>query len=355
MPSIEKGGVEKNFFIVSNYLSKKFKNISVISISRKYKNKFDKSINFISLNSNYWDKCNRRVKFFLSLFLLTKEILKNKNTLVFSFQANIYTVLVCKLFSVKNIVRCNSSPTGWSKNILKQFFYKYFLNKSNKVMVNSEEFKKELKQRFNVNSICIYNPLNAKEIIKKSKFLSKKIFKNNKLKILNIGRCTEQKDQITFLKSLKKIENKISFHAVIIGEGPLRKKLENFVRKNNLKNQVTFENFTNNPYPLIRQSDLFVLSSKYEGLPNVLLEAILLKKFIISSSCPTGPKEILLNGKGGFLFKVKNYEQLAKKIIYYKKNKSKCNLMTKLSFNKLNRFDYNKNLRKYFNLVNKYY
>ena len=198
MPSIEKGGVEKNFFIVSNYLSKKFKNISVISISRKYKNKFDKSINFISLNSNYWDKCSRRVKFFLSLFLLTKEILKNKNTLVFSFQANIYTVLVCKLFSVKNIVRCNSSPTGWSKNILKQFFYKYFLNKSNKVMVNSEEFKKELKQRFNVNSICIYNPLNAKEIIKKSKFLSKKIFKNNKLKILNIGRCTEQRIKLLF-------------------------------------------------------------------------------------------------------------------------------------------------------------
>ncbi|MGL3827289.1 glycosyltransferase involved in cell wall biosynthesis [Candidatus Pelagibacter ubique HIMB4] len=354
MPSIEKGGVEKNFFIVSNFLSKKFNKISVISISKKYKGKFNKSINLISLNSNCWDKCSRRIKFLLSLFLLIKEILKNRNTLVFSFQANIYTIFICKIFSIKNIVRCNSSPTGWSKNFFKQFLYKFYLNKADKVMVNSKEFKRELKKKFNVNSICIYNPLDTKEIINKSKISSRKIFKNKKLKILNIGRCTEQKDQITFLRSLTKIKNKISFHAVIIGEGLLRKKLENFVYENNLKNHVTIENFKSNPYPFIKQSDLFILSSKYEGLPNVILEAIVLKKFVISSACPTGPKEILLNGKGGFLFKVGNYEQLTKKIIFFKNNKSKCKLMTKKLFKSLKRFDYNKNLNKYFDLVNKY-
>ena len=354
MPSIEKGGVEKNFFIVSNFLSQKFNKISVISISKKYKNKINRSIKFISLNSDYWDKCSRRIKFLLSLFLLIKKILKNKNILVFSFQANIYTIFICKLFSIKNIVRCNSSPTGWSKNFFKQFLYKFFLNKADKVMVNSKEFKKELKKRFNVNSVCIYNPLDTKEIINKSKISSKKIFRNKKLKILNVGRCTEQKDQITFLRSLKKIKNKIAFHAVIIGEGPLRKKLENYVYENNLKKHVTFENFKSNLYPFIKQSELFILSSKYEGLPNVILEAIVLKKFVISSECPTGPKEILLNGKGGFLFRVEDHEQLTKKIIFYKNNKSKCDLMTKKSFNYLKRFNYNKNLNNYFSLVNKY-
>ena len=59
-----------------------------------------------------------------------------------------------------------------------------------------------------------------------------------------------------------------------------------------------------NPFPIIKKADLFVLSSKYEGLPNVLLEAATLKKFIISSNCPTGPKEILMNGKGGFILKL---------------------------------------------------
>jgi glycosyltransferase involved in cell wall biosynthesis len=57
-----------------------------------------------------------------------------------------------------------------------------------------------------------------------------------------------------------------------------------------------------NPFKIIDQSDIFVLSSRFEGLPNVLLEAASLKKFIISTNCPTGPKEILLNGKRWIVF-----------------------------------------------------
>ena len=55
------------------------------------------------------------------------------------------------------------------------------------------------------------------------------------------------------------------------------------------------------------------MSSKYEGLPNVLLEALTLKKFVISTNCPTGPKEILLNENGGLLFKIGDHKQLTKK------------------------------------------
>ena len=65
----------------------------------------------------------------------------------------------------------------------------------------------------------------------------------------------------------------------------------------------------------------FLLSTTFEGLPNVLLEAITLKKFIIFSKCQTGPSEILLNGSGGLLFDVKNYNQLSKKILFYYNNK----------------------------------
>ena len=67
----------------------------------------------------------------------------------------------------------------------------------------------------------------------------------------------------------------------------------------------------------MKQTNLFVLSSKFEGLPNVLLESLVLKKFIISSDCRTGPKEILLNGKGGLLFKVGDYKMLEKRIKYF--------------------------------------
>ena len=87
------------------------------------------------------------------------------------------------------------------------------------------------------------------------------------------------------------------------------------------------------------KSDLFVLTSLYEGLPNVLLESMVLKKYIISSNCPTGPSEILNKGKYGELFPVKNYRDLSKKIFMYAKNKSKYKKKILDAYKSLKRFD----------------
>ena len=76
----------------------------------------------------------------------------------------------------------------------------------------------------------------------------------------------------------------------------------------------------------------------------------MLKKFIISSDCRTGPKEILLNGKGGFLFNVGDHKMLEKKIKYFHLNKIKCQKMMMNSYKSLKRFDYNKNLKMYLDL-----
>ena len=138
-----------------------------------------------------------------------------------------------------------------------------------------------------------------------------------------------------------------------MGKGFLKNKLIHYSKNNGLNNKIKFINFLSNPYPLIKQADIFILSSAYEGLPNVLLEALTLNKFIISTNCPTGPKEILLNGKGGLLFKVGDYNELTNKILYYLNNKKKCETMLKNAHNHLYRFDYNSNLQKYLNLVNK--
>ncbi len=355
MPSIEGGGVEKNFFLVCNYLVRKLSSLKVITISKGFKKKFDKSVTLITPSSNVWDKFSRRIKYLIAIFLLVKEIIKDKNIIVFSFQANIYCIIVCKLLSVKVIARSNTAPIGWSNNIVKRYIFKKVLNLSDEVIVNSIQFKNDLKKQLNVNSKCIYNPLNRKEIIKKSKQKSKKIFSSSKkLKILNIGRFTEQKDQLTFLKSLNNLKNKIDFEACIIGRGVLKKKLQNYISQNNLGNFVKIIDFVKNPYPLIKQSNLFILTSKFEGLPNVLLESLALKKFVISSNCHTGPKEILLNGRGGLLFEVGNHKQLTKKIIFYFFNKKGCKKMLNRSFKSLNRFDYKTNLIKYHKLVINY-
>tara|TARA_B100001059_G_scaffold28859_1_gene23366 strand:- start:1400 stop:2494 length:1095 start_codon:yes stop_codon:yes gene_type:complete len=352
MPSIEGGGVEKNLFLVSNFLIKKFKKVSLITISKNYKKKFNKSIEFISLSSNIWDSFGRKIKYVLALILLIKEIFNNRNLLVFSFQANIYCIIICKLFGVKVISRSNSAPIGWSQNWLKRTIFKIVLNLADKVMVNSLQFKKDLKKEFNVDAICIYNPLNIKEIKQKSKENTRSIFKSKrKLKILNIGRFTEQKDQKTLLKSLNYLKRDLDYEAVLVGKGILKDNLIKYIDENNLKNNIKILNFVDNPYKLIKQTDIFVLSSRFEGLPNVLLEALVLNKFVISSDCPTGPKEILLNGKGGLLFKTGNYKDLVKKILFYDANKNKCNKLLKIAIKNLNRFDYQRNQIKYYDLV----
>ena len=127
MPSIEGGGVEKNLFIVTNHLAKKIGEISLITISKKYKNKFNKLVKIKTLSSSFWDTMPRRIKYFLSIYLLICEILKDRNKVVFAFQANIYCIIICKLLFIKIIVRSNSAPFGWSKNPFKRLLFKFFV------------------------------------------------------------------------------------------------------------------------------------------------------------------------------------------------------------------------------------
>ena len=351
MPSIEGGGVEKNLFIISNYLVNMINEISLITISNSFKNKLNKKIRFISLKSKFWDKVGRRKKFFLSLLILLIQILKDRNVLVLCFQGNIYCTLLCKLLGIKIIVRSNTAPDGWSQNIFKHYCFKYIFRFADKIIVNSYEFKKQFKSKFNLDVVCIYNPLNKNEILKKSKIKHNIKFDKKKLNIINVGRFTDQKDQITLLKAVNLIKNKINFRLLIVGEGVEKDNLINFIKENNLIEKVSLINFQKNPFNLIKSSDLFTLSSIYEGLPNVLLEALTLKKFVISTMCPAGPKEILLNGKAGYLFRPGDYKTLSKLIISFKRNKKKLSKKIDYGYKGLSRFDQNKNLNKYLNEI----
>lgn len=133
----------------------------------------------------------------------------------------------------------------------------------------------------------------------------------------------------------------------------IKKKMQNFISKNKISKNVKIINFQKNPYKFLKKSNLFILTSLYEGLPNVLLEAMVLKKFIISSNCPTGPKEILKNGKYGDLFNVGDYMNLSKKIIRYNKNSQLNRSKINLAYKNLERFDYIKNCEEYFRIVYK--
>ena len=140
----------------------------------------------------------------------------------------------------------------------------------------------------------------------------------------------------------------------IVGKGHLLSSLKNFVLNNGLKKYVFFLGYKNSILNYLNSSDLIVLSSKYEGLPNCLVEAQMQKINIISSDCFTGPKEILMNGKAGFLFPVGNFNELSKILINFNKKGEKEINMRNIGYKNLYRFDYNTNCTKYLNLINKF-
>ena len=159
---------------------------------------------------------------------------------------------------------------------------------------------------------------------------------------------------MTLLKCFKSLNKKIQTRLLIIGYGTNKSKIINFIKHNKLGKSVKVLDFNINPYPYIKKSDLFVLTSRYEGLPNVLLEAAVLKKFIISSNCPTGPKEILSNGKGGFLFEVGNYKDLSNQILKFAKRKKNLKSKINYTYKNLRNFDFYKNLNKYYVVIKKF-
>ncbi len=356
-PSIEDGGVEKNLYIVTNFLALKLRRIELICASPEKKNKFNKKVNFTYPKNIFWHNKSRLYKYTICLYMLLKEILINKNILVLSFQANIYCIILCKLFKVKIIVRSNTSPKGWSNNLIKKIIFKYYLKKADHVISNSKIFKVQLNRMFGAKSSTIYNPLNTKYITRLSKEKVKLPFfqsKNKILKAITVGRLTDQKDHETIINAINQIKYDIPIRLIIIGKGKNHKKLMLQIKNKKLEKNIKLIGYKKNPYKFIKASDLFILSSKFEGLPNVLLEAMYLKKFIISTNCPTGPSEILNKGNYGYLFKVSDSKQLSKLIVKFFYNKNKEKEKIRKGFNSLNRFDFNKNCSKYYQIVKKY-
>ena len=353
-PSIDRGGVEKNLFLTTEFLSKRLSNLFLITSNFKDKKKFSKRIKTLTPPKNYLNFENRLLRNIICTIILLKLILTKKQFSLLSFNANIYATIIAKIFSINIIVRINTSHKKWATNFFKKFIFKFFLKYPDEVIVNSLELKKEIDKEFQINSQCIYNPLNKSEILESVK-TKKNIFGVDKktLKILFIGRLVDQKDPFTFLKAIKDIPKNIKYKSFIVGSGYLKESILKFIRENNLSDKLIQVDYTRKAMQYLNQCDLFILTSKFEGLPNVLLEAQFLKKFIISTNCPTGPKEILLNGKAGDLINSDNPKVLTNKIINFHKNKKKSLNKKKilLGYDKLQRFDFNANCKKYLNLI----
>lgn len=132
--------------------------------------------------------------------------------------------------------------------------------------------------------------------------------------ILSVGRLARVKDFPTLLRAFREITRRRSVRLIILGEGSWRRRLEHMVRRLGLEAIVSMPGWISNPYAFMSRASVLVLSSKREGLGNVLIEAMACGCPCVSTNCPSGPSEILENGRFGPLVPVGSESALANAI-----------------------------------------
>jgi glycosyltransferase involved in cell wall biosynthesis len=135
------------------------------------------------------------------------------------------------------------------------------------------------------------------------------------LHILSVGALKIQKDHETLIKAFGLLPKSLNAKLTILGEGGLRDELEALVVKLGLQCRVALPGFAVDPYPWFRSADLFVLSSRWEGFGNVIVEALECGVPVVSTDCPSGPAEILDNGRFGVLVPIQDPVALASAIV----------------------------------------
>jgi glycosyltransferase involved in cell wall biosynthesis len=168
----------------------------------------------------------------------------------------------------------------------------------------------------------IYNPIVDQELLRKAEYqIEHPWFKPGQPPvIISAGRFVELKDFPTLIKAFAIVREKYPVRLLLLGEGDKRGELEQLVRQLGMEDDVFMPGFVNNPYAYMKKARVFVLSSKWEGLSNVLIEAMACGTLLISTDCPSGPREILEDGKYGLLVPVGNEKAMAEAILKALKN-----------------------------------
>ncbi len=129
--------------------------------------------------------------------------------------------------------------------------------------------------------------------------------------VVAVGRLSRQKDYPTMLQAFAAVRRTREVRLLILGEGPFRAEIESLVRELGLASDVRLPGFVENPYAILSRASLFALSSTCEGLPTVMIEALRCGAPIVSTDCPSGPREILEDGRYGRLVDVGDTAGLA--------------------------------------------
>lgn len=263
----------------------------------------------------------------LSIFRLAGAIKRIKPDIVYStlINANIVVYLAVILINSKArvVMRSPNSPGLLYKNkqlgFLQRMLLRLAYKKAHAVIAQTPEMKMELSKYDFVNSEKIrvfMNPLNTSFIDRQSS-IDPSPFSNDKINVVASGRLTKQKGFDILISAFKLVVMKNSlYHLHILGDGKAgeMRKLKHQCESLDVVSNVTFHGFQKNPYVYYKNADLYVLSSRWEGMPNTVIENLYLKTPVVATKCVPFLSELIVNGKNGRLVDVGNEEQLATSI-----------------------------------------
>ena len=274
LPNFDFSGPTKGAAALSNFICKYYPTYVFLikSLDKSLNTEFDRSIHLYNLG---------KYKFFDKLKIvsdLTKKYKKEKIIILsMCFSADVFSLFLSqKIFKI-------SSVRG---NLLKNYFYTYgisgyflaFLhliiqNLFNLTLVMNRSMYKQVRFFSSSNIYTINNFIEEKKL---SPYFKKNISIKKKLSFVFVGILNKRKDPFSLIKAFEKILVKEDSILNIVGSGPLFKEIDNYLRENNLIKNINLFGFLKNPYPIIAESDVFVLPSYSEGTPRAAMEALFL-------------------------------------------------------------------------------
>ncbi|MEM9941478.1 MAG: glycosyltransferase, partial [Planctomycetota bacterium] len=228
---------------------------------------------------------------------------------------------LCRFIRTKVIIREANTPSAdmakFKHAWLYRLLYRVLYRRADIIICQTNVMRDDLINHFGVPSekaITIYNPVDVDRV--REKFRSSESPFSSATNIVACGKLDHQKGFDILLDAFSKVKKQSGDVVLtIVGEGDNRIALEDQIDSLNLRDSVVMPGFKTNPYAYIGNADLFVLSSRWEGLPNVVLEAFALGIPVIAFDCEGGMKEIIIPAVNGILVPKESAEQLADAII----------------------------------------
>lgn len=283
------GGAERNVALLADRLTKDY-NV-IIATYDNSKQDYKTKAQIIDLKT---PKTKNIVKKFCKTIVRIKKIKQIKKTYKIDCSISFLTgpniINALSKGKEKVIISIRNYISMYKHKIIFYIANKIACNRADKIVCVAESVRKDQIEKYKIPEeklITIYNACNIQK---------QEINFNNKYKsdIITIGRLNDQKGQWHLIKAFKKVVDKYpAAKMIILGKGELEEYLNEIIIKHDLQDNVKIEGFVNNPQDYLANSKIFALTSVYEGLPNVILEAMVYDLPIIATDCFGGTKEIL--------------------------------------------------------------